>query len=488
MLGEVYALNTVIDDDRDLVHVNFGEVIASHLEPCVRRPEHPRAGRTPLHDDPHVRGRASARQDVLPDGQGHGHAARHPRARRHADRRVRVLGGLRLARVPRCAGAPVRARVRCLPADAARQALRRRRRVADRDAAQVDARRPRAALHDRSRRRRACAHRRRSRRRRSKTRSPRRLPPARDRRSPSSPKDRMSSPWSPDGRVAARPASLASISISSAASRATCSWPPWSTRFRRSRRRSCASSLRAAARRRHAAFSPTFARRCARAVASRRRRCPRLARSPVPRARTRAAARHLARIGDSRARSATRRWIRGTRRHALALLALLGEAEAQCTASPLDDVHFHELADWDSLMDIVAAGCIAAHARGRTLDALGAAARRRPHRTAHGLLPVPAPATSALLEGYPWRDDGVAASASRPPAPRSCATSSTRARRRTAAVGGRLAASAAAPARARCADTPNMCARWSFERRRSADVRATCDATSSRSSSSTSTT
>ena len=31
MLGEVYALNTVIDVDRDLVHVNFGEVIASHL-------------------------------------------------------------------------------------------------------------------------------------------------------------------------------------------------------------------------------------------------------------------------------------------------------------------------------------------------------------------------------------------------------------------------------------------------------------------------
>ena len=32
MLGEVYAINTVIDEDRDLVHVNFGEVIASHLE------------------------------------------------------------------------------------------------------------------------------------------------------------------------------------------------------------------------------------------------------------------------------------------------------------------------------------------------------------------------------------------------------------------------------------------------------------------------
>jgi nickel-dependent lactate racemase len=31
MLGDVYALNTVIDEDRDLVHVSFGEVIASHL-------------------------------------------------------------------------------------------------------------------------------------------------------------------------------------------------------------------------------------------------------------------------------------------------------------------------------------------------------------------------------------------------------------------------------------------------------------------------
>jgi nickel-dependent lactate racemase len=31
MLGEVHAVNTVIDEDRDLVHVNFGEVIESHL-------------------------------------------------------------------------------------------------------------------------------------------------------------------------------------------------------------------------------------------------------------------------------------------------------------------------------------------------------------------------------------------------------------------------------------------------------------------------
>jgi nickel-dependent lactate racemase len=32
MLGDVYALNTVIDEDRRLVHVNFGEIIESHLQ------------------------------------------------------------------------------------------------------------------------------------------------------------------------------------------------------------------------------------------------------------------------------------------------------------------------------------------------------------------------------------------------------------------------------------------------------------------------
>jgi nickel-dependent lactate racemase len=32
MLGDVYALNTVIDEDRDLAFVNFGEIIESHLQ------------------------------------------------------------------------------------------------------------------------------------------------------------------------------------------------------------------------------------------------------------------------------------------------------------------------------------------------------------------------------------------------------------------------------------------------------------------------
>ena len=96
-----------------------------------------------------------------------------------------------------------------------------------------------------------------------------------------------------------------------------------------------------------------------------------------------------------------------TRNHALALLALLGEAEAKVHGTSLDRVHFHELADWDSLMDIVAAGCIAAQLQHATWTCSPLPLGGGRVKTAHGLLPVPAPATSALLEGYRWRDDGI---------------------------------------------------------------------------------
>jgi uncharacterized protein (TIGR00299 family) protein len=98
----------------------------------------------------------------------------------------------------------------------------------------------------------------------------------------------------------------------------------------------------------------------------------------------------------------------GTREHAVALLKLLASAEAEVHGTNVANVHFHELADWDSLMDVVAAGCIAANlaAARWTASALPLGGGRV--RTAHGALPVPTPATAALLSGYPWRDDGIA--------------------------------------------------------------------------------
>ena len=96
-----------------------------------------------------------------------------------------------------------------------------------------------------------------------------------------------------------------------------------------------------------------------------------------------------------------------TREHALALLMLLAEAEAAVHGTALADVHFHEIGDWDSLMDLVAAGSIAAQLAGARWSATPPPLGGGTVRTAHGIVPVPAPATAALLTGYPWRDDGV---------------------------------------------------------------------------------
>jgi uncharacterized protein (TIGR00299 family) protein len=96
-----------------------------------------------------------------------------------------------------------------------------------------------------------------------------------------------------------------------------------------------------------------------------------------------------------------------TRTHALAILALLAAAEARVHGIGVEHVHFHELADWDSLLDVVAAGAIAAALDGAQWSASELPLGGGTVRTAHGLLPVPAPATTELLAGYPWRDDGV---------------------------------------------------------------------------------
>jgi uncharacterized protein (TIGR00299 family) protein len=97
----------------------------------------------------------------------------------------------------------------------------------------------------------------------------------------------------------------------------------------------------------------------------------------------------------------------GTEREALALLHLLAEAEAAVHGTAIDDVHFHELADWDSLLDLVAAGFIAARLAGAQWSASPPPLGGGTVRTAHGVLPVPAPATAHLLRGMRCRDDGV---------------------------------------------------------------------------------
>lgn len=97
----------------------------------------------------------------------------------------------------------------------------------------------------------------------------------------------------------------------------------------------------------------------------------------------------------------------GAKENAIAIFALLAEAEGAVHGKDPEEVHFHEIADWDSLADIVGAAYL--------IDVLGAASwsvsvlpmGSGRIKTAHGILPVPAPATAKLLQGFELVDDGV---------------------------------------------------------------------------------
>ncbi|MBK5102773.1 MAG: LarC family nickel insertion protein [Burkholderiales bacterium] len=93
--------------------------------------------------------------------------------------------------------------------------------------------------------------------------------------------------------------------------------------------------------------------------------------------------------------------------HALAILEILGRAESHIHRVALEEVHFHELAAWDSLMDVVAAGSVISALGEATWSVSALPLGSGQVKTQHGLLPVPAPATMRILEAYPWRSDDV---------------------------------------------------------------------------------
>jgi uncharacterized protein (TIGR00299 family) protein len=93
---------------------------------------------------------------------------------------------------------------------------------------------------------------------------------------------------------------------------------------------------------------------------------------------------------------------------AVSIFTLLAEAEAQVHGIPMDEVVFHEVGAWDSMADIVAAAFLI-----DTLAVANWSISPLPLgsglvKTEHGLLPVPAPATTLLLKDFVVHDDGRA--------------------------------------------------------------------------------
>lgn len=96
------------------------------------------------------------------------------------------------------------------------------------------------------------------------------------------------------------------------------------------------------------------------------------------------------------------------RRRALDIFTRLAHAEGAVHGRDPGDVTFHEVGAWDSILDIVASAWL--------IESMGAASWSCAPvplgsgrvDTAHGPLPVPAPATASLLAGVPCVRDGIA--------------------------------------------------------------------------------
>ena len=95
------------------------------------------------------------------------------------------------------------------------------------------------------------------------------------------------------------------------------------------------------------------------------------------------------------------------RDRAAAVFQKLGEAEARVHDVPLEKIHFHEVGAVDAIVDIVGVS-ICFHAMGIERFACSALnVGGGTVKMAHGVLPVPAPATANLLQGKPTYSNGV---------------------------------------------------------------------------------
>ena len=86
---------------------------------------------------------------------------------------------------------------------------------------------------------------------------------------------------------------------------------------------------------------------------------------------------------------------------ALAVYGLIAEAESKAHGKPITDIHFHEVGTMDAVADIVGVCVLLEQIGAGKIVVSPLATGFGQVRCAHGILPVPAPATASIIEGIP---------------------------------------------------------------------------------------
>ena len=86
---------------------------------------------------------------------------------------------------------------------------------------------------------------------------------------------------------------------------------------------------------------------------------------------------------------------------ALAVYGLIAEAESRAHGRPVSEIHFHEVGTMDAVADIVGVCVLLEQIAPDRIVVSPLATGFGQVRCAHGILPVPAPATAHIIEGIP---------------------------------------------------------------------------------------
>ena len=110
---------------------------------------------------------------------------------------------------------------------------------------------------------------------------------------------------------------------------------------------------------------------------------------------------HHTDISEIRARIAALEVPGAVRDDVAAVYDAIAEAESAVHGHPVENIHLHELGSWDALSDVLAVCWLIYELKPDRILASPVHVGSGMVRCAHGLLPVPAPATERLLRGIP---------------------------------------------------------------------------------------